>query len=91
MNNHKTEYELLRLIANPLRLNKQVNKKQTVNKDDLLMKYLKKKYNIYIHKEYIIEIEEMIDDKVNDYLIMLKSKELVNECIQNVLEKFDNQ
>ena len=91
MNNHKTEYELLRLIANPLRLNKKINKKQTVNKDDLLMKYLKKRYNIYIHKEYIIEIEEMIDDKVNDYLIMLKSKELVNECIQNVLEKFDNQ
>ena len=91
MNNHKTEYELLRLIANPLRLNKKINKKQTVNKDDLLMKYLKKRYNIYIHKEYIIEIEDMIDDKVNDYLIMLKSKEIVNECIQNVLEKFDNQ
>jgi hypothetical protein len=84
------EYELLRLIANPRRLNKQERKIQ-IEKDDLLIKYLKKKYNIYIHSEYINEIEEIIDEKVNDYIILLKSKEIVRECIQNVLEKFDNQ
>ena len=92
MNNpyNKTEYELLRLIANPIRLNKK-EYKNTEKKDDLLMKYIKNRYNIYIHKEYINEIEEMIDDKINDYLIILKSKEIVRECIKNVLEKFDNQ
>ena len=91
MNNSKTDYELLRLIANPIKLNKNDNKKHIEIKDDLLLKYLKKKYNVYIHKGYISEIEKMIDDKMNDYLIMIKSKEIVNECIQNVLEKFDNQ
>lgn len=91
MNNSKTENELLRLIANPLKLNKNENHKHIEIKDDLLFKYLKNKYNIYIHKEYINEIEKMIDDKMNDYLIMIKSKEIVNQCIQNVLEKFDNQ
>lgn len=86
----ESDNELLRLIANPRRLNKK-EKKIQIEKDDLLMKYLKKKYNIYIHDEYINEIEEIIDEKVNDYMIVLKSKEIVRECIQNVLEKFDNQ
>ena len=85
----KSDKELLRLIANPYRLNQTDNQKP-VEKDDLLIKYLKRKYNIYIHAEYVYEIEKIIDEKVNDYMIVLTSKEIVRECIQNVLEKFDN-
>ena len=88
---HKTEYELLRLIANPYRLNQKETHILIDKKDDLLSKYLKERYNVYIHKEYLNEIEQLIDDKINDYLITVKSKEIVRECIHNVLEKFDNQ
>lgn len=85
MNNNT---DLFRLIANPYLLNKK-EIKITVE-EDLLLKYLKEKYNLYFHTEFINEIKKIIDDKINDYIIETKTKEIVNECIQNVLEKFDN-
>lgn len=85
MNNDK---DLFRLIANPYLLNKKEIK--IIIKEDLLLKYLKEKYKIYIHNDFIEEIKKIIDEKIYDYIIETTTKEIVNECIQNVLEKFDN-
>jgi hypothetical protein len=86
--NHDAHF---RLIANPYRLNKPEVKKPKDNTDDLLMKYLKLRYKIYIHSDLLVDINMTIDDKINDYLIEKTSHDFVETCINNVLEKFENQ
>lgn len=87
------EKQLFRLIANPRRLNKRNDFVKKVNDDDnLLNKYLKKKYkdeNIYINPTLLKEIKEMIDDKIRDHIIQEISKDVVNKSIENALQKFD--
>lgn len=85
------DYDHFRLIANPYRLNKPEVKKPKDNIDDLLIKYLKLKYKIYIHSDLLIDINAIIDNKINDYRIEKISHDFVETCIKNVLEKFENQ
>jgi hypothetical protein len=81
----------LRLIANPFRLNKKEIHQPKDNVNDLLMKYLKLRYKIYIHSDLLVDIDVVIDDAINDYLIKKTSHEFVDKCIRNVLQKFENQ
>ena len=83
--------DYFRLMANPHRLNKKEIKGIRDNTEDLLEKYLKLRYKIYIHSDLLLEIDELIDDRINDYLIKKISEELVERCINNVLEKFEYQ
>jgi hypothetical protein len=80
-----------RLIANPLRLNQKVLQKPKDNTNDVLMKYLKLRYKMYIPSKLLSDINVDIDDKINDYLIKKTSHDLIEKCIKNVLEKFENQ
>ena len=84
---------MLRLIANPYRLNKKEAIFKKSSNDDLLIKYLKITYKndkLYINQTLLQDIKEIIDDKINDFKIKKLSKELVSSCIQNVLQKFEN-
>jgi protein required for attachment to host cells len=86
------EKQLFRLIANPYRLNKESDFVETGTDDDLLDKYLKityKKEDIYINPSLLKEIKHIIDDKIKEHIIQEISNDIVNQSIENVLQKFD--
>ena len=90
---NQDDNNMLRLIANPYRLNKKEEIFKKSSTDDFLFKYLKITYkedHLYINQTILQEIKEIIDDKINDFKIKKFSKELVSQCIQNVLQKFEN-
>lgn len=85
--------KMFRLIANPYRISKTEEIVKTSSTDDLLSKYLKIAYkndDIYLNNHRLQEIKQIIDHKINEYKIQKISKELVERCIQNVLQKFEN-
>jgi len=86
------EKQLFRLIANPYRLNKTNDVVKKTTDDDLLYKYLNityKKEDIYINPSLLKEIKFIIDDKIKEYIIREISNDIVNQSIENVLQKFD--
>jgi len=85
--------KMFRLIANPYRISKTEEIVKTSSTDDLLSKYLKIAYkndDIYLNNHRLQEIKQIIDHKINEYKIQKISKELVERCIQNALQKFEN-
>jgi len=84
---------LLKMISNPYLLKKCEDKLEMMRLNEinetnkLLDTYLARKYpNLYIPTDFNLEIKRNIDDTITRYI----SKKLVNEIIDNVLNKFDN-
>ena len=83
---------LLKMISNPYLLKKCENKLEMMRQNEknetnkLLDTYLARKYpNLYIPPDLNSKIIGVTDDIITRYI----SKKLVNEIINNVLEKFD--
>ena len=92
MNN--TDFDHLRLIADPQKLIKKKNHSPQINKS------LKLFHDFMIYKYDISDITfsesilHYIDQKVDDYKLKLFTKRFVNQCIENAIkriefEKFD--
>jgi hypothetical protein len=78
---------LLRIIANPYKLNKCKKKNNhTKNKDSLLYEYLEQKYkDIYIHHTLYYQVINSIDDIIIEYVC----KNVINDMIMSICNKFD--
>ena len=79
----------LKIIANPFRLNKGSKKMKNHNDtDNLLYEYLEKKYKgIYIHHKIYYEIIDSIDSILIEYI----SKNVINDIINSICNKFDSK